>query len=50
MLRVFFYNGLYANAHRGKVRKASLSPLVLRMAEQEEKCIPSKGWAGAEYL
>ena len=39
------YYGLYANAHRGKVRKASLSPLVLRMAEQEEKCIPSKGWA-----
>ena len=39
------YYGLYANAHRGKVRKASVSPLVLRMAEQEEKCIPSKGWA-----
>jgi hypothetical protein len=39
------YYGLYANAHRGKVRKAGVSPLVLRMAEQEEKCIPSKGWA-----
>ena len=39
------YYALYANAHRGKVRKASVSPLVLRMAEQEEKCIPSKGWA-----
>jgi len=39
------YYGLYANAHRGKVRKASVSPLVLRMAEQEEKCIPSKVWA-----
>ncbi len=39
------YYGLYANAHRGKVRKASVSPLVLRMVEQEEKCIPSKGWA-----
>jgi hypothetical protein len=39
------YYGLYANAHRGKVRKASVSPLVLRMPEQEEKCIPSKGWA-----
>ena len=39
------YYGLYANAHRGKVRKAGLSPFLLRMAEQEEKCIPSKGWA-----
>jgi len=39
------YYGLYANAHRGMVRKASVSPLVLRMVEQEEKCIPSKGWA-----
>ena len=39
------YYGLSANAHRGKVRKASVSPLVLRMAEQEEKCIPSKVWA-----
>ena len=39
------YFGLYANAHRGKVRKASVSPLVLRMAEEEEKRVPSKGWA-----
>jgi Putative transposase len=39
------YYGLYANAHRGKVRKASVSPFVLRMAEGELKPIPSKGWA-----
>jgi hypothetical protein len=39
------YYGLYANAHRGKVRKASISPLVLRMAEEELKPVPSKGWA-----
>ena len=39
------YYGLYANAHRGKVRKASLSPFLLRMAEEEEKRVPSKGWA-----
>jgi hypothetical protein len=39
------YYGLYANAHRGKVRKASLSPFLLRMAEEEEKRGPSKGWA-----
>lgn len=39
------YYGLYANAHRGKVRKAAVSPLVLRMAEEELKPVPSKGWA-----
>jgi len=39
------YYGLYANAHRGKIRKASLSPFLLRMAEEEEKPVPSKGWA-----
>ena len=39
------FNGLYANAHRGKVRKASISPLVLRMAEEELKPVPSKGLA-----
>jgi hypothetical protein len=39
------YYGLYTNAHRGKVRKASVSPLVLRMAEEELKPVPSKGWA-----
>jgi hypothetical protein len=39
------YYGLYANAHRGKVRKASLSASVLRMAEEDVRRIPSKGWA-----
>ena len=39
------YYGLYANIHRGKVRKASVSPLILRMAEEELKPVPSKGWA-----
>jgi hypothetical protein len=39
------YYGLYANAHRGKVRKASVSPFVLRMAEDDLKPVPSKGWA-----
>ena len=38
------YYGFCAIAHRGKVRKASLFPSVLRMAEQEEQCLPSKGW------
>jgi len=37
------YSGLYANAHRGKVKKASLS--VLRIVEEELRRLPSKGWA-----
>jgi hypothetical protein len=39
------YYGLYANAHRGKARKAGLSPFLLRMAEEEVRRLPSKGWA-----
>ena len=38
------YYGLYANAHREKVKKA-LIPSTLRMAEEEPKPVPSKGWA-----
>ncbi len=38
------YFGLYANAHRGKVRKASPGPFPLRTLE-ELRPIPSKGWA-----
>ena len=37
-------NGLYANAHRGKI-KASHEAFPLRMAEEELRPIPSKGWA-----
>jgi len=33
---VRYYN-LYANAHRGKVRKAAVSPLTLRMSEEERQ-------------
>ena len=39
------YFGLYANAHRGKVRKASLEAFPLRMVEEELRPIPAKGWA-----
>jgi hypothetical protein len=39
------YYGLYANAHRGKVRKASLASSPLRIVEEELRCLPSKGWA-----
>jgi len=37
------YYGLYANPHRGKVKKASQS--VLRIVEEELRRLPSKGWA-----
>jgi hypothetical protein len=39
------YYGLYANAHRGKVRKASCVPVPLGLIEEEPKPITSKGWA-----
>jgi hypothetical protein len=39
------YYGLYANAHRGKVKKASLGFFSLRMVEEELRPIPAKGWA-----
>jgi len=39
------YFGLYANAHRGKVKKASQSPMALRIVEEELRRLPSKGWA-----
>jgi hypothetical protein len=37
------YYGLYANAHRGKMRKTD--PLCLLIIEDEDPFIPSKGWA-----
>jgi len=36
------YYGLYANAHRGKVKKARLSPSVFRIVEEELRRLPSK--------
>jgi len=39
------YYGLYANAHRGKAKKASLSPSAHRVVEEELRRLPSKGWA-----
>jgi hypothetical protein len=39
------YFGLYANAHRGKVKKASQVPVALGMIEEELRPLPSKGWA-----
>jgi len=38
------YYGLYANAHRGKVKKTSLGPLALRMVEDKLRPVPAKGW------
>jgi hypothetical protein len=39
------YYGLYANAHRGKVKKASLSLSEFRVVDKELRRLPSKGWA-----
>ncbi len=39
------YFGLYGNAYRGKVRKASLGPFPLRMVEDELRRLPAKVWA-----
>jgi hypothetical protein len=39
------YFGLYANAYRGKVRKASIEAMALRIVEDQSRPIPSKGWA-----
>ena len=39
------YHSLYASAHQGKVKKASLGPLALRMAEDKLRPVPAQGWA-----
>jgi len=39
------YYGLYANAHRGKVKKANLEAFPLWMKEEELRPIPTRGWA-----
>jgi len=39
------YFGLYANAHRGKVKKAIHQAFPLRMVEEELRRLPAKGWA-----
>ena len=39
------YFGLYANAHRGKVKKASQAAFPLPMVEDELRPIAAKGWA-----
>jgi hypothetical protein len=39
------YYGLYANAHRGMIKKASLSSFPLRIGEDKLRRLPAKGWA-----
>ena len=39
------YYGLYANAHRGKINKAGVSPSYPLIIEEEKRGVPSKGWA-----
>jgi hypothetical protein len=40
------YYGLYANAHWGKMRKASLAAFPLWIVETKLRPIHAKGWAG----
>jgi len=39
------YYGLYSNAHRGKIRKAGFALSHSPIIEEEERSVPSKGWA-----
>ena len=39
------YYGLYASAHRGKVRKANRVPFVPGLVEEAPAPLTSKGWA-----
>lgn len=39
------YYGLYANAHRGKMRKTGSDPLCPLIIEDETSWLLSKGWA-----
>ena len=39
------YYGLYANAHRGKKKKAGVDPSCPPIIEDEASFIPSSGWA-----
>jgi hypothetical protein len=39
------YFGLYANAHRGKVRKSEEASGKLIIIEEESRKIPCRGWA-----
>ena len=44
------YYGLYANAHRGKVRKADRVPVLLGMIEEESPRLPSNPRPGYPHL
>jgi len=39
------YYGLYANAHRGKMRKAEVDPSFPPIIVDETSFVPSRGWA-----
>jgi hypothetical protein len=39
------YYGLYANAHRGKVKKPNLAASPLPIFEEQLRRLPAKGWA-----
>jgi len=39
------YYGLYANTHRGKIRKIGKAGSSLRIVEEDVRRSPSKSWA-----
>jgi hypothetical protein len=39
------YYGLYANAYRGRLKKAGANPPYVRMIKEKLRPMPSKGWA-----
>jgi len=39
------YYGLYSNAHRGKIRKGGVDSSHPLIIEEEDRSMPSKGWA-----
>ncbi len=42
---IFYYYGLYANAHRGKARKAGRPGLPVQIEEEDSPPVPPQGWA-----
>jgi hypothetical protein len=44
------YFGLYANAHRGKVRKSEEAAGKLVIIEEEVRRVPRRGWAEMKYF
>jgi hypothetical protein len=44
------YYGVYANAHRGKMRKTGVDVFHVPIIEDMDRYVPSKGWAEMTLL